>query len=215
MLENNQKEIILIEDLGCFCDTSSSNIFKKRRYGLYKCFCGNEFKARTENVNNKNTKSCGCTKRTHGFRRHKLYNVWSAMINRCYSDKNNTYINYGGRGITVCDRWHNIANFIEDMYPSFKDGLTIDRINVNGNYELDNCRWATITLQSRNKRVIQSNNTSGYRGVYKVNKKYKTSICVDNIVIRLGYFNTALEAAKARESYIINNNLEHARNFKE
>ena len=87
------------------------------------------------------------------------------MGDRCHNPKNSRYENYGGRGIKVCDRWLDINNFIEDMYPSYQESLTSDRIDVNGNYEPDNCRWATNQVQGRNSRDICKSNTSGYRGV--------------------------------------------------
>ena len=104
-----------------------------------------------------------------------------------------------------------IKNFIEDMYPDYKEGLTLDRIDVNGNYEPDNCRWATNEIQRRNTRDIQSNNTSGYRGVcwHKRDNIWVSRVRVNLKFIQLGSFKTALEAAKAYERYVRLNNLEH------
>ena len=218
MLENNQKEnLVLIEDLGMRYPTKTSK--KKSRYGLYRCICGNEIELIIRNVKNKTTKSCGCylkeTKTTHGLTNHRLYKVWNSIIHRCNNSKNKRYKDYGGRGIKVCDRWLNIENFINDMYPSYEEGLSIDRIDVDGNYEPSNCRWATIAIQNRNTKKIRKNNTSGYRGVCLNNtvKKWVSRITLDGKSISLGYFDNALDAAKAYDQYVIDNNLEHTKNF--
>lgn len=208
---------ILLEDLGMKFSTENSK--KKRRFGLFKCFCGNEFVAIIANIKNGNTRSCGClvnqNKATHRLSNHRLYYTWNKMIQRCYNPKNKNYIEYGARGITVCDRWHSIENFIEDLFPTFKEGLSLDRINVDGDYEPSNCRWVTKSIQARNTRLLMSTNTSGFRGVcwYRANNKWKAQITVNNKRIYLGYFSTPLEGAIAYNNYIIKNNLEHPLNI--
>jgi len=89
---------------------------------------------------------------THGLRQHPLYKTWCNMKQRCNNPNQPKYKNWGGRGIKVCDRWLNsFENFIQDMGER-PQGTSIDRINVNGNYEPNNCRWATIKEQNNNKR---------------------------------------------------------------
>lgn len=217
MLNNQESSVLmLIKDLGQQFQTCNSK--RKYRFGIYKCSCGIEFKARTNTVVSGHTKSCGCHKikvsTTHGMTKHILYSVWHDMINRVFSKKNKSFKDYGERGIKVCERWQNVANFIEDMYPTFQKGLSLDRINNNGDYEPSNCRWATKEVQIRNRRVIQSNNNSGYKGVCwnKQLKKWVAQIGVNNKQIRLGYFNTPLDAAKAYDSFVIENHLEHTVN---
>jgi hypothetical protein len=136
------------------------------------------------------------------------------MMQRCYRKTHKAYKNYGGRGISVCDKWHNISNFIEDMDSSFKEGLTLDREKNDENYDQTNCRWTTTLIQNRNKRIIQSNNKSGYKGVSfnKKQKKFISQITVDSKVIYLGVFSDAKNAAEAYDSYIVKNNLEHTKN---
>lgn len=81
------------------------------------------------------------------------YQSWQAMKQRCYNPKNANYHSYGGRGITVCARWlKSFANFMKDMGPKQPPAVTLERINVNGNYEPKNCRWATKFEQTQNKR---------------------------------------------------------------
>ena len=214
---NNQKELILLKDLGMIFATATSK--RKSRYSLYKCFCGSEFKAQNVAVKTGNTKSCGCFKKesnkTHGLGKHRIYGVWLDMMGRCNNDRKKSYKDYGARGITVCEDWHNIANFINDMYPSFIEGLTLDRIDNNLGYYKENCRWVTRNIQMRNTRKLISTNTSGYRGVhfYKRYNKFRSQIVVNSRQIFLGYFKDPIEAAKAYDNYIIVNILEHTKNF--
>ena len=207
---------ILLKDLGMEYPTETSK--QKSRYGLYKCGCGVEFKTRIGRVKNGTTVSCGCyrieQKTTHGLHNHPLYVVWSDMIRRTTNSKIKCFKYYGGRGITVCERWLNVSNFIEDMYTTYQEGLTIDRIDNNKGYSKENCRFVTRNIQSRNTIVIRSNNTSGYRGVsyYKSRDKWTAKITVNNKLIHLGYFKTALDAAIAYDRYVLENNFEHTLN---
>ncbi len=189
---------------------------QKRKYAVYRCDCGNEKEAQCYDVKSGASNSCGCTHgKPHGLANHPLYDTWRAMMSRCNNVNDRAYDNYGGRGIKTCDRWEDVSYFIEDMLPTHEKGLTIDRIDVNGNYELGNCRWATKTVQQRNTRVIRSSNTSGYRGVCfdKANSKFKASIGISNKLIHLGRYQTALEAAIAYDTYVLTNKLEHTRNM--
>jgi hypothetical protein len=212
-MENNQKEIILLKDLGMQFPKDTSN--EKKRYGLYRCHCGNEFRTITSSIKNGDSKSCGCLKgnRSHNLKNHRLYSIWNQMIQRCNNQKHKYYNDYGARGITVCDEWLDINNFINDMFPSYQEGLSIDRIDNNKGYSKDNCRWTTKSIQARNTRVLQKNNTTGYRGVVYYGNKFKTIIGINSQSIKIGIFNTSLEAAKAYDNYVILHNLEHTRNF--
>ena len=212
MKQTIKKESILLEDLGMKYPKETSK--EKRRYGLYKCHCGKEFEAQVSNVKYGNKKSCGCSKIIHGRTNHRLYNTWKDMIRRCNNPKRKDYKDYGLRGIAVCNEWLDINNFISDMYPSYKEGLTLDRINPNGNYEKSNCRWANKTVQARNTQRLRKDNMSGYRGVswHKKQQKFNSRITVNSITISLGLSKTAIEAAKAYDKYIIDNNLEHTLN---
>ena len=153
-------------------------------------------------------------KTRHGYRYHRLYKTWMGMMQRCHSVNNDGYKNYGLTGISVCNEWHNIENFINDMYPTYMEGLTLDRENSKGNYQKSNCRWATKTTQSRNRIVGQSNNKTGYKGVsiFRISR-FKAQIKVNSKTIHIGIFLDKLEAAIAYDKYIVDNNLEHTTNF--
>ena len=123
------------------------------------CDCGNEKLIYGEDLKSKNTSSCGCLhreatgnrSRTHGRTGSSVYNRWKEMIGRCFNPKHPRYADYGGRGITVCVRWWNFENFLEDMGEP-PEGLVLDRVNNDGNYELSNCRWATYETSNNNTR---------------------------------------------------------------
>lgn len=136
------------------------------------CHCGTRFSAAASKVKSGHTKSCGCLKRaageahfkTHGLKNRREYNVWCAMRDRCTNPNTKQYPNYGGRGIRVCDEWMvSVEAFLRDMGDCPK-GLSLERVDTNGNYEPSNCRWATITEQNRNKR---NSIMVTYRGVTK------------------------------------------------
>lgn len=147
----------------------------------------------------------------------KLYYVWGTIIQRCTNKNNQEYVNYGYRNINICDDWkNNFISFYEwAISNGYKNGLSIDRINNNKGYSPENCRWATGQIQHRNTRKIRKNNTSGFRGSSydKAKNKWKAQIKIDNKKKHIGYFKTAIEAAKAYDKYVIDNNLEHTTNF--
>ena len=133
----------------------------KKKKWLCKCLeCGDEFIASGSNLRSGHTKACKkCAIKkmmkkniTHGKTHTKIYRVWHSMINRCENPKNKSYINYGYKGINVCEEWKNPAKFIEWSYNNgYEEGLEIDRINCNGNYEPNNCRWITKIQNANNK----------------------------------------------------------------
>lgn len=126
------------------------------------CDCGNSVKVRTKSLLTGHTKSCGCLqvdvqrqrKTTHGGARSRLYKEYLNMKSRCMTASATGYQHYGGRGIVVCDEWlQSFENFRDwSLNNGYRDDLTLDRIDVNGNYEPKNCRWITIQQQLENTR---------------------------------------------------------------
>lgn len=126
-----------------------------------------------------------------------VYYTWLGMKARCLAKTHKAYPNYGGRGITICDKWLEFIGFYEDMGDR-PNGHTLDRINVDGNYEKSNCRWATKIVQQMNM-VERINKTSIHKGVcWKSDrKKWKAYISVKRKQIHLGYFDDENDAALA------------------
>lgn len=150
--------------------------------------------------------SCGCSKiynnvvHTHKVRSSaKERYVWSKMKSRCLCPTDSNYVNYGGRGITLCDKWLSYAGFIEDMGSSYKEGLSLDRIDNNGNYCKENCRWTDRTTQSYNKRKL-STNKSGKTGVCwnKSASLWVVYFSIDKTKKYIGSFNYLWDAIYTR-----------------
>lgn len=133
------------------------DLFKKnnRTYANCQCSCGKKHISRMDALKSGATKSCGCKKKTHGYkhglRKTKVYEAWDGMIQRCTNQKAHNYKYYGGRGITVCYEWKTFINFYTDMGDCLQ-GLSLERINVNGNYEPSNCTWIPKADQLKNTR---------------------------------------------------------------
>lgn len=128
------------------------------------------------------------------------YNSWQSMKKRCNNEKNDSYYNYGAKGIAVCEKWNNsFLDFFKDMGLKPNKTYTIDRIDNEKGYNPENCRWANKTTQSRN-RGVQKNNITKTTGVnlHKKTNRYKAHITVDYKTIHLGYYKTIEEAKEVR-----------------
>ena len=169
---------------------------KGRQCWLFRCDCGNKKVIDVSAVKSGHTKSCGCLhkekasiqgkkNKTHGMIKTKEYKVWDSIKQRCLNKNHKAYKNYGGRGIKVCKSWLKFENFFKDMGKRPK-GLTIDRIDNNGNYEPKNCRWATMKEQSNNTRNnifisingVQTsfNELAGIFGIKYTTLRYRLSV---------------------------------------
>ena len=170
----------------------------KNNRGYYKCLCdcGNTVTVRADKIKDGSANSCGCytrdrakngdLRRTHGKHGTRLYRIWQSMKARCNIKTIPAYENYGGRGITVCQEWENDFQVFYDwaMANGYADNLSIDRKDVNGNYEPSNCKWATRKEQQNNRR---NNHLLTYNGVTKTASEWAESVGIsaDTILRRV------------------------------
>lgn len=178
------------------------------QFWLCRCTCGKEKVVHGHSLRRGQTKSCGCLQKEkatkHGMKGTRLYTIYLSIKQRCYYTKHIHYKDYGGRGIKMCDEWLDKENGFTNFYKwaianGYSDDLSIDRINVDGNYEPNNCRWANMFTQAWNRRP-PSSNKSGHIGVQiQPNQKYTAYIRRKGKRCHLGTFNTYEEAVEARE----------------
>lgn len=144
-----------------YCGPQSASGGRPTAVWACECACGRIVGVPSSALLASNTKSCGCKRYEnaggpvkHGMASTSEYKAWKSMKRRCLNPKTKFFEHYGGRGITVCDRWlESFENFLEDMGQKPSPELTLDRINNDGNYEPENCRWATWVQQNNNRSI--------------------------------------------------------------
>lgn len=158
-----------------------SNDGRYEVFWLCRCDCGKELVTRGHLLRRGEIVSCGCARITHGWCRRGLesseHNAWRNMIKRCNNPQNHNYARYGGRGITVCQRWMSFDNFLADMGLKPSQELSIERIDNDKGYFPENCKWATTYEQAANRSIPKSKETyrrnSGKPCRRKLTSKYK------------------------------------------
>ena len=176
----------------------------KRINAVVRCECGHQASIHRSAFTRagRPSRSCHrCCKPNPGRKGTRAFEAWRAMHRRCYEASNAAFANYGGRGIEVCSRWSDFDRFLEDMGAP-PAGLSLDRVDNDGNYGPDNCRWATPLQQVINRRKFRTRNsrpfTSRFRGVRKTkNGTWRAQISIDNRTVGLGCFESEEEAALA------------------
>lgn len=178
---------------------------------LCTCECGNETSVQSYSLRSGNTKSCGCLQKEivaeqstiHGnSKRGKMspeYLSWSNMHTRCKNKNSPSYCSYGKRGISVYKKWNKFENFLADMGEKPSPEHSLERKENDGNYEPNNCKWATVEEQARNKRLY-ANNKSGHRGISRIKKngKWQATIGVKGKSIYLGEYTDIQDAINAK-----------------
>lgn len=179
---------------------------------LCQCDCGNIREAKSEYLNNGRTNNCGCltsnklseSSKKHGMVNTRLYRTWKHMKYRCHNPNEPKFYNYGGRGITVCDEWQTFTTFCEwALKNGYSDDLTLDRIDVNGNYEPNNCRWVDYKKQANNTR---RNRNITYKGITKTLTEWGEFMGINASTLRYRLLNLNWSVEKALETPVIKTN---------
>lgn len=185
----------------------------KRRYVTVQCDCGSApFEIRYDLIAGKTagTKSCGCwydetrgnTTRTHGMAGTPLHSVWLGLRQRCNNPNHLSYDKYGGKGITYSPSWESFEGFYKDMASTYREGLDLDRIDFNGNYCKENCRWVERDVGNHNKGKDTTSCTSRFKGVYydKAKKTFVARLYRKGEKLLHKYFKDEYQAALAYDN---------------
>jgi hypothetical protein len=177
------------------------------RIGEFRCDCGNLKIMRLSHFRYGSVRSCGCLQKLavsqackkHGMTGSREYHSWDSMIQRCENQNNTRYMDYGGRGVTVCDRWHDFTEFYADMGDR-PEGATLDRIDNSLGYSPENCRWSTFSEQQSNRRKYKGS-ASKYVGVFlRPSGRWMSTITTNGKSTYLGDFDTEEEASEAYQA---------------
>jgi len=189
---------------------------KGYRRAEFKCpFCSEFFKTRISDA--KNFKATKCRKCAVGLNKtdkdtKRIQSIRKGMVQRCYNPNRKDFLHYGARGISICNMWKkNSKAFVKwALSNGYKEGLTIERVDVDGNYEPSNCTWIAKAKQVENKRDLRKYK---YLGVYPHSNGFVAKISVNSRQTHIGWHKTEKEAALARDNYILKHRLKRKLNF--
>lgn len=202
---------------------SHINNHGKKVYSCECLLCNSNFETLGTLVKNGRTKSCGCLQKnitgdrfkTHGMSNERVYKIWKGIKSRCRHKSYHAYNRYGGRGIKVCDEWENdFMKFYTDMKDTYFDGAELDRIDNDGDYCAENCRWITHKENSNNRTKYF--NKSGYTGIHyrETKNRYEANVCINRIPKHIGVYHSLEEAVNGRKDFIIDYNSKNNTNYK-
>lgn len=215
--------MIIVKELGLRKPTQHSTY--RTMYVEVICgYCGITFDAQKRSIASGHTKSCGCLKNKERVgsttvlrtANKRVYSIWKNMNNRVRNTNIKQAVNYSLKGITICDEWRTFSTFLEwALSNGYSEDLSIDRKDVRKGYFPDNCRWASIKVQSENTELLRSSNSTGFRGVSVKGDKFvcRATNNSSNIRVYLGTYTSAEEAGRAYDKYIKDNNLNYPTNF--
>lgn len=175
---------------------------RKRRFIDVQCDCGSDVKGVNFNsLVSGRLLSCGCARNgssliTHNLSQSPIYKVWAGMKKRCDNPNTYKFVDYGGRGISYQESWANFESFYQDMGNQFEKGLELDRIDTNGNYTKENCRWVSRSVNCHNRRKRKGSTCSSI-GVSMHGPKFRAVLCVDGVYKLRKTFNNEYDAALA------------------
>lgn len=208
-------KLTIVEILGRRLDHKRRELFY-----LCKCDCGNFIEMGHNGFQQGHTRSCGCLisevlkgkPKTHGLTHHPYYKVWSNIRHRCFDVNHKDYLYYGGRGIEMYHEWVNdptlFLEYLESLPNYNTPNVTVDRIDNNGNYEPNNLRFVSRIKQCNNQR-IRKDNKSGYKGIWHdiQTDTYRVTVGINGTNVYCGTYKEIQDAIRARDIYIIKNNL--------